>query len=390
MERNFSLPNIESLTKQQEKIRALPIEGRYLIVGGPGTGKSVVALLRVKKLQREKKVCICLAFNKLLITANAQLAQEEIQSRQWQSWFNELYKKTLNQKSVPMMDTSYSFKPYNWQVILKQIEIYCQSNAEKTDFSEQYLVIDEGQDMPPEFYQALIQFGFKNFFVVADQNQRITESNSSLRDLMQNLMIENHQIHDLVDNYRNSYAIAQLCEHFFTDVGSEKPQLPQPSFNSQKPILCGYEQERFLDVIKRIVNMAKDKPNHLIGVICPRNEVSNRYFSTLQRYIQQSQFQISLTRHYGETRDDVCFNKGGIVILNAQGCKGLEFDTVFLADINALYINPKDIDSTKKLLYVMTSRAKERLILLIDKMQPYNDILALLPKNQDILEKFNV
>ena len=34
-----------------------------------------------------------------------------------------------------------------------------------------YLVIDEGQDMPPGFYNALVGLGFDRFFVVADQNQ---------------------------------------------------------------------------------------------------------------------------------------------------------------------------------------------------------------------------
>ena len=37
--------------------------------------------------------------------------------------------------------------------------------------------------MPPEFYSALIGLGFDRFFVVADQNQQITEANSSRKDI---------------------------------------------------------------------------------------------------------------------------------------------------------------------------------------------------------------
>lgn len=391
MERKFSLPNIEDLTKQQEKIRALPSEGRYLIVGGPGTGKSVVALFRVKKLQRENKSCVCLAFNRLLIASNKQLAQEEIRSEQWQKWFNGVYKNTLGQQTVPRLPSDKPFKEYDWQTILQTIDEYNNSDVPKTDFSHEFLVIDEGQDMPPQFYKALIQLGFKNFFVVADQNQRIQENNSSLKELMQELDVDGSQIYDLVDNYRNTYAIAKLCEHFFTDSGSEKPQLPNQVYNSQKPIVFGYDKrEQFGKIVERIINNVKDKPNQLIGIICPNTNISNEYFDFLKNYIEQYQLNILLTRHYKNNKDEVQFNQGGIVVINAQGCKGLEFDMVFLADINHLYINQRDIDSTKKLLYVMTSRARERLILLIEKNQPYNEILALLPNNQEILERHHV
>lgn len=391
MERKFSLPNIEDLTKQQETIRALPSEGKYLIVGGPGTGKSVVALFRVKKLQRENKQCVCLAYNKLLITSNAQLAEEEIQSRQWQSWFEKLYKHTLNQKHIPILPSKKDGKPpYDWQEILSKIDEHCQSDEQKADFSEQYLVIDEGQDMPPQFYQSLIKLGFKNFFVVADQNQRINENNSSLKELMDVLNLDGSEIYDLIDNYRNTYAIARLSEHFFTDAGSEKPQLPIPSFNSEKPILYGYERDKFDKLIERIINIAKDKPNKLIGIISPSNEISTNYFNALQDHIVNQGVNTILTRHYGSNKEEVRFDRGGIVVLNAQGCKGLEFDTVFLVDINHLYINQRNPDNTKKLLYVMTSRAREKLLLLIDKSNQFSEILKLLPDNTEILEVHNV
>jgi DNA helicase-2/ATP-dependent DNA helicase PcrA len=44
--REFNLPGIQDLSKEQEDARALPKQGQHLIIGGPGTGKSVLALLR--------------------------------------------------------------------------------------------------------------------------------------------------------------------------------------------------------------------------------------------------------------------------------------------------------------------------------------------------------
>ena len=52
-----------------------------------------------------------------------------------------------------------------------------QDLPEGDDGGRPFLVIDEGQDMPPQFYHALVALGFDRFFVVADQNQQITEKN---------------------------------------------------------------------------------------------------------------------------------------------------------------------------------------------------------------------
>jgi hypothetical protein len=38
--REFNLPGIQDLSKEQEDVRARPKQGQHLIIGGPGTGKS--------------------------------------------------------------------------------------------------------------------------------------------------------------------------------------------------------------------------------------------------------------------------------------------------------------------------------------------------------------
>jgi DNA helicase IV len=45
----FELPKDQELTKDQRMAIRKSADGQYLIVGAPGTGKSVVALLRLKK-----------------------------------------------------------------------------------------------------------------------------------------------------------------------------------------------------------------------------------------------------------------------------------------------------------------------------------------------------
>jgi hypothetical protein len=53
--RRFALPGIQDLNKDQDEALARPLAGQHLIIGGPGTGKSVVALLRAKRLATSEK-----------------------------------------------------------------------------------------------------------------------------------------------------------------------------------------------------------------------------------------------------------------------------------------------------------------------------------------------
>ena len=64
---------------------------------------------------------------------------------------------------------------------------------------------------------------------------------------------------------------------------------------------------------------------------------------------------------------------GGIFVINAQSAKGLEFDTVFLADIDGYRSNPESRDQRddlKRRFYVMISRAREQVVLLRRAGQP--------------------
>ena len=54
------------------------------------------------------------------------------------------------------------------------------------------------------------------------------------------------------------------------------------------------------------------------------------------------------------------FDEGGILVIDAQACKGLEFDTVVLADLDEHYFRRNDPDLTRRLFYVMIARARDR------------------------------
>ena len=380
--RKFELPGIQDLSKDQEAARALPTEGQHLIVGGPGTGKSVLALIRARRHQRERDDYLFLVFNHLLNRASVQLFGNALASRTWVGWFLDTFEE-ITGRPVPRLESGNNgFKKIDWE----GVDAIVQASADGPDGRRPFLVIDEGQDMPPEFYSALVGLGFDRFFVAADQNQQITEANSSRNDIENCLYITNEVI-ELKDNYRNHYQVARLAREFDTgDPASPPPEIPRPAPGTV-PLLYYYEQDNLDAVARGILRLADRDPRQLIGVIAPKNSVRERYLEALRSVeVSLDNSRPPVETYHGEHRAKVTFDEGGILVINAQACKGLEFDTVVLADIDEHYVRRQDPDVAKRLFYVMVARARERVFMFM-KRGGSKDIEYILPRDQDMLRR---
>jgi len=387
--REFNLPGIQDLSKEQEDARALPKQGQHLIIGGPGTGKSVLALLRSRRHQQDKDDYVFLVYNKLLNQASRQLFGMELCSQQWQSWFASIFKAAAGEAMPKLPPNGNGWQEIDWIQALATIAALPLLGDAKHPF----LIIDEGQDMPPEFYQALANLGFKNFYVVADQNQQMVPGQNSTREDIQNELdiapIAPSAVIELQDNYRNTHPIARLAREFYTgDPASPLPALPnRPS--AIRPILYTYEQSDFQKLIERILKNADMAPEKLIGLIAPNNKTRERYFEALMKTKVTVKFDNvppAVQTYLSGSSPYIPFNEGGIMVINAQSCKGLEFDTVFLADINQHFCNTQNQDQTKRLFYVMVARAKERVIMLKEAGK-HCPVDAILPQDNEIMER---
>ena len=280
--RRFELPGIQDLSKEQEAARALPKEGQHLIVGGPGTGKSVLALIRTRRHQRAGDDYLFLVFNHLLNRANGELFGEGLKSETWIGWFHKMFKETTG-KPAPLMPprSGSDFRGIDWDGVDTIIQSL---PASAPHIERPYLVIDEGQDMPRQFYESLVNLGFEDFFVVADQNQQIKEENSSRRDIENCLGLNTADVKELTWNYRNRYAVARLAREFYTgDPASPPPDLPGPApLAGAAPWLYSYHPDHLSAVARRILSLSDRGPRQLIGVIAPNNRVRERYLSALQ------------------------------------------------------------------------------------------------------------
>jgi len=389
--RKFRLPGVEDLNKDQDRVLRLPEDGQFLIVGGPGTGKSVVALLRAMKFS-DGKDYIFLTYNRVLSSATNQLTQG-LNSNTLNSFFNEelraILKPVKNELIQGKEDNKEQIQNCNSILIknfgydYKKIDKFLQDNNFEPTKTTRHLIVDEGQDMPPGYYERLIDFGYENFFIVADQNQQITDENSSRHDLTNLLALEVKNVIELAQNYRNSHSIALVAQHFFTDKSSPKPELPEVSkLALGVPIL--YEYKDFHQCIKFILREADRDLTNLIGVVVAKTtilDICKRELESME--IELDNKKPKIQSYQTGQAVEIDFGEGGVVVLNASSVKGLEFDVVFVM-LNGFEIYNNDENSMRKKLYVMSSRAIKKLIFF---QSSSNNITKILPSEKILQRK---
>lgn len=365
--RRFTLPGIHELNKDQDEALALPLEGQHLIIGGPGTGKSVVALLRARRLSEKDKTYRTLVYNHLLDHSNRHLfgSEQVFFAKTWDTWFRTICKYWL--KSVPTLEPDYpgGYRPIDWDTVEQKV----QSLDNIPDQSDKFIVIDEGQDMPPAFYRTLTHLGFENFYVAADQNQQIHPDKCSARQDIENVLaIEPGDTIELKTNYRNTRPIALLAQHFYpADPASPKPDLPGLQPAAVTPELWTYgtaNTKTLTSIADNILRLSDRNPRKLIGIITPDNKVRTKFKDALcGANPKLDNDKPPIQTFVSGQRQLPDFDQGGIMIINAQSSKGLEFDIVILADIDQH--QPKgDVYALKARFYVMVSRGREQVILL--------------------------
>ena len=404
--RRFELPS--KLSKEQDLANDLPMQGRHLLIGGPGTGKSVIALLRAGRLVSSKKSHAFLAYNRLLIHFAGGLSPVRINAKTWNSWFMSIWRQQMKQDLplVPPQGNS-SWQEIDWPAVS---QILSQADSfEPLDSS--FLVCDEGQDMPKELYWAISDLGYANIFVAADFNQMLNPGkNSNRKDLIHALeksprkvvnanaptqkLFDPQAIVELSYNHRNPGPVARLAAHicrFIADPQSPPPELRDDMRNADLPLLFGYDpsdSKRDLDsVCRRIILTSDRNPRWLIGVLCPDKKTRDSYKQSLNTALKVVHDRLN----HGDPRIEIFdasqnqqpdFSQGGIVLLTAQSCKGLEFELTVIADIDTYWNNT----ANHQLFYVMVSRAIERVILLRNLANSC-PIDAILPQDPNLLTR---
>lgn len=352
------LPTYQDLSKEQDAVNNLPLTGRWLVTGPPGTGKTVMALYRSKMVSDAGSKPLLLMYGKLLSAYTKQavhtLGIKGFVHAFHQWWWH--FCRRVWRRSAPQIEKYH----YDWDEIANwQIK----HPAPRKEIPS--LLVDEGQDLPPMFFN-FARLLAKELTVFADENQRISEHNSTLEEIRRAIKPDGE--HRLTRNYRNTRQIAEVAAHFFADVETGLPELPDRS--GPPPVLRAFEKRG--QSVQQVANYATTNRHQQIGVMVPTQKLVKSYVNGLATRGIEAGSYIA-----GGDVEAVHFAGPGITVVTWASAKGLEFDCVFVPELQANWL-PIDSPILRMQLYVLCSRARERLFLSwTGAGEP--EILALMP-----------
>jgi superfamily I DNA/RNA helicase len=340
------LPTYQELSKEQDAINDLPLEGSYLVTGPPGTGKTVMALYRTHMLNEAAAPVQLLMFSRLL-SQYVEGAVDELDLegtvRTFHSWFCSFYKQIY--RSMPPQVERYV---YDWPEVLAKV-----SGAPPAKAKTPFLIVDEGQDLPRDFYM-VAEYLSKNITVFADENQKLTQHNSTLDDIRLYSGI-NGNVHQLRRNYRNTRQIAEFARHYCVDT-QEVPELPDRQ-GKEKPVVLNHGT--LDETIKFIRVLASNNDDLQIGVFTQTVGLQ----SEICRRLKKHRLPVSSYRGgRGRAAARIDFSEPGILVVNYPSAKGLEFDIVVIPELQTVSLDIRN-PQTRMLFYVLLSRAREELYL---------------------------
>ncbi|MGN1284960.1 MAG: RNA polymerase recycling motor HelD [Candidatus Limosilactobacillus intestinavium] len=223
-------------------------------------------------------------------------------------------------------------------------------SGENNDF--QYVFIDEMQDYPTAMLIYLHHtFPNARFTILGDSEQALFYPlqlpENLLRTLAQDLQAKKPRLITLRQSYRSTTEITNFAKALLPD----GDQIHAFTRHGESPVLkmC-YQQTEWERQLQETVNQQLTK-YPTVAILTKDQEQAQQVYHALYRHVNHL---------HRLTSKDVKLPHEGVVILPTYLAKGLEFDSVVLADVSQKAMGP----AATGLLYTMATRAMHNLTLI--------------------------
>ena len=366
---SLCLPKESELKDKQKEVLNLPVTDSYLVVGGPGTGKTVLAIYRAMRAIKESsyKPVILLVYNnplkEYISSSLKQLKIYNIDVSTYHQWIFDIYRE-YQFGTVPKDGSDF-----NWNRVVSAI-----SRIGKKYFN---IIVDEAQDFPVPLIDLLKRVSENRTFFI-DPNQAIEEGKTNVSDFTRNMFTPDKVI-KLTKGFRITKEISDFASLFCT---KDKP--PVSLGHGRKPVAIKCASGNFESLNALMEGIILRYPEKNIGII-----TNSRMITKVYEYLKEKlPPEIPVLMHKPMTAHKLTFSISGVKIVSFGTMKGLEFDVVIIPLFDKIDSHKDDFIDYNR-VYVAATRTLGELYLLYWNETTYPkkiDTMSKLLANRKLLE----
>lgn len=343
------LPSFNELLEEQRRVFLADPEQSILVVGPPGSGKTSVALWKANILagpEYRRRVTV-VTKNRLLAALATQISQDQGNSPVTSTTMHSLVWNDYSDRVGGTFPQWWKYN-WNWPQVLQNYE------ARNVRPIIDHLIVDEGQNLPREFFIWARRFGATTVSVFADENQSTEAGGCHVADLQAAGFTE---ILPLMVNHRNTQEIADLVERFHQN--RNIPVVPaQRGRSNEPPRLIAVND---WDQLAQQVAIRFRNRGGSIGVIVQHVAEVGIVYALVKGMLVGARVDMYTHLSEPDEEDAIRLRDPGVTVITGESAIGLEFDTVYLQDLErSLPINQA---VRERRLYMLCARARDTLLL---------------------------
>lgn len=372
----MKLPTQQQLTTEQKTPISAPLTDSMIVTGPPGSGKTVVAIYRMRQARKVDpgRTVTAITYSRLLAHYMHD-NRDKTQASTYHSWLWHYWKKCTG--SSPPVHERYH---YNFQTMIVHAEsISAANSAALARWNWGHLVIDEAQDLPLKFFE-LLQVLMEKFkgepksarpvlTVLLDDNQttRFTRKPRPETDEQDVVTIDRikedlpARLFDLRKNHRNTSEVSNFSSHFY--IGTTSGIAEPSSRSGARPTLRTYTE---IEQLARFVFLQAQTKAYNVGVFLDQTSQVKELLGALENIKGQDR-RVKVQSFLASLKDlgGIAFDTpgGSVTVMCRDSAKGLEFDMAVIGGLDTMSeITLHDADA-KMALYVLSTRPRHELVI---------------------------
>lgn len=348
---------INELTQAQRKAVELDTTEPKVIIGAPGSGKTMVLLHRAKYLQERynvspKRFHIFVFTNVLKDYIRSDIGLLDIPEScitTFDSWCVNFHKNNIGSR-LPRANKMTDFDAVRENVL----RTLGQDQNLRDIFD--YILVDEGQDLNETSY-AIFKKISKHITVCMDHKQQIYDQRPEENEILQILGLKKRNV-ALLGAYRCCPYIVDLASEFIEN-DFEKDAFINQSFTSNPGRLTPlfYSAKDFNDELERLIEVIRDRQmiDKRIGILLP----SKKHIYGMANDLIDHGLEVEIQTRKEEKVGKLNFSTTNPKLITYYSAKGLTFDSVLLPRLLPGFFKRESKDRLKRLLFVGITRATE-------------------------------